>query len=146
MGSLPGGKIHVLNAAGVYLLKVNLNTIDKKCGICSKSTLKTLERNQLTPLRCLLVLIRLRSWEPDVSIKELFLKTSQFSQENTCVGVSAGFQTCKFIERDSNTGVFLWILQNFKNIYFEKQLPTAASADCKNFYRARESQIKMKFE
>ena len=29
----------------------------------------------------------------------------------------------------------------FKNTYFEKHLPLAASADCKNFYRATESQI-----
>ena len=34
----------------------------------------------------------------------------------------------------------------FKNTYFEKHLPTAASADCKNFYSATESQIEMKFE
>ena len=31
-----------------------------------------------------------------------------------------------------------------KNTYFEKHLPSAASVDCKNFYRARESQIEIK--
>ena len=35
-------------------------------------------------------------------VKKVFLKTSQYSQEKICVGVS----------RDSNRGVFLWILQN----------------------------------
>ena len=49
--------------------------------------------------------------------KKLFLKISQYSQENTCVGVSfnktAGLKPCKFLKRDSNVGVFLWILRNF---------------------------------
>ena len=39
-------------------------------------------------------------------------------------------QTATLLKRDSNTGVFLWILWNceiFKNIYFEKHLLTAAS-------------------
>ena len=40
------------------------------------------------------------------SIKKLFLKISQCSQENTCVGVSSS----TFLKRDSNTGVLL--LQN----------------------------------
>ena len=31
------------------------------------------------------------------------------------------------LKRDSNTGVFLWILQNFKNTYFEEHLRPAAS-------------------
>ena len=39
----------------------------------------------------------------------------------------AGFQTCNFIERDSNTGEYYNI---FKNTYFEKHLPTAASDFC----------------
>ena len=34
----------------------------------------------------------------------------------------------------------------FKNGYFEKYLRTAASVDCKTFYRATESQIEMKFQ
>ena len=34
---------------------------------------------------------------------------------------------CNFIEKNSNTGVFLWILSNFKNNYFEVHLWTAAS-------------------
>ena len=31
------------------------------------------------------------------------------------------------IKRDPNTGVFLWILKNFKDTYFEEHLRTAAS-------------------
>ena len=49
------------------------------------------------------------------SVKKVFLKISQNSQENTCVGVSflqvLGLQL--YEKRDSNTGVFLWILRNF---------------------------------
>ena len=41
---------------------------------------------------------------------------------------------------------FAVISQIFKNTYFEKHLPTAASVDCKNFYSATESQTEMKFE
>ena len=32
-----------------------------------------------------------------------------------------------FFKRDSNTGIFLWILQNFKNTYFDESLWTIAS-------------------
>ena len=34
--------------------------------------------------------------------------------------------TCNLFKRDSNTGVFLWILLFFKNTYFEEHLLTAA--------------------
>ena len=34
----------------------------------------------------------------------------------------------------------------FKNTYFEKLVSTAASVNCKNFYRAIENLIEMKFE
>ena len=36
----PGGNIHVLNAAGVYLLKVNYEYDRRNCGIYSKLTIK----------------------------------------------------------------------------------------------------------
>ena len=42
------------------------------------------------------------------NFKRLFLKISEYSRENNCVGVS--FNLWK---RDSNTGVSLWILQSF---------------------------------
>ena len=51
------------------------------------------------------------------SVKIAFLKISQNSHENTCVGVSflikllnSGQQL--YSKRDSNMGIFLWILQN----------------------------------
>ena len=43
MISYPGGNMHVLNAAGVYLLKVNCGYDRRNCEICSKLTVKTLE-------------------------------------------------------------------------------------------------------
>ena len=46
---------------------------------------------------------------PEVFYKEVLLKILQIPQENTCVGVS-------FKWRDSNAGVFLWILRNFLQI------------------------------
>ena len=52
---------------------------------------------------------------PEVcSIGQAVFKNSQYSQANAFAGVST-------------TGVFLWILQNFKSTYFEKHLWTAAS-------------------
>ena len=52
------------------------------------------------------------------SIKKLFLKVSQYSQENICVRVSfltklQTFSAATLLKRDSNTGVFLWNLWNF---------------------------------
>ena len=43
------------------------------------------------------------------SMKKMLSKTLQRLQENTCVGVSflLKLQTFNFIEKDSNTGVFL---------------------------------------
>ena len=51
--------------------------------------------------------------------KNMFVKTSQNSQENTCLGVS-------FLIKLNNTGVFLWILWNFKNNFFTEHLRTTA--------------------
>ena len=42
---------------------------------------------------------------------EVFWKFFQYSQENTCVGVSF-FRPATLLKWDSNTGVFLWILRN----------------------------------
>ena len=52
------------------------------------------------------------------SIKKLFLKILQYSQENIWVGVSflmkmQAFSPLALLKRDSNTGVLLWILRNF---------------------------------
>ena len=49
--------------------------------------------------------------------KKLFLKVSQYSQENKCVSLFLiklqVFSPASLLKRDSNTGVFLWILQIF---------------------------------
>ena len=51
----------------------------------------------------------------------MFLKMSQYSQQNTCVGVSfSEIVACNFTKINSGTGVFLWILQNFKEHIFSK--------------------------
>ena len=52
--------MHVLNPAGVYLLKANKEYDRRNCGIYPKLTGKILERSQLTSLWYLLALIRLQ--------------------------------------------------------------------------------------
>ena len=59
-----------------------------------------------------------RSSHRRCSINKLFLKISQYSKEDTCVGVSSliklqVFRTATLLKRDSNTVAFLWKLQNF---------------------------------
>ena len=83
------------------------------------------------------------------SIKKAILKYfAIFTGKHLCLepvfDKVAGFQGCNFIERDSNIGAFLWILQNFWEHIFWKT--SAAFADFKNFYRTTESQIEMNFE
>ena len=48
-----------------------------------------------------------RSCHRKCSIKKLFLKNSQLSQENNCV------RTATLLKRDFTAGVFMWVLQNF---------------------------------
>ena len=56
------------------------------------------------------------------------MQISQKSQENTCPAIffnkAAGW---KLKERDPGTRVLLWILQSFKNTYFEEHLQAPAS-------------------
>ena len=64
--------------------------------------------------------------------RKLFLKILQYSQENTCVGISflikmQAFRAPALLKRDSNTGVFCKHWEIFKNTYFEEHLRTAAS-------------------
>ena len=74
----------------------------------------------------------------------------QYSQENTCVGVSFSiklqtWRPATLLKRDSSTGVFLWIFRIFqehlfwkistsgyfcKITYFEEHLRTPASIKC----------------
>ena len=56
---------------------------------------------------------RSRSSHRKCSVKAIFLKISQYSQKNACVGViflikflKAAFSTADLLKRDSNTGVF----------------------------------------
>ena len=55
--------------------------------------------------------------------KKVFLKISETSEENTCVGVSfliklQGFRPATFFKGDSNTGIFLRNLRNFQKHLF----------------------------
>ena len=45
--------------------------------------------------------------------KKLLLKFTQNYHENTCVGDSFSGRPATLLERDSNTGVFMWILGHF---------------------------------
>ena len=52
------------------------------------------------------------------SFKKMFLEISQNSQENTCVTwvsilMKLQVKTNNFIKKETDTDVFLWILQNF---------------------------------
>ena len=47
------------------------------------------------------------------SVKKVFLKISQYSQENTCVWASLMSFESTLLKRDSNTDIFTWILQKF---------------------------------
>ena len=61
-------------------------------------------------------------------IKNLFLIILQYSQENNYAAVSFliklsfSKRPVTLSKRDSNTGVFLQILPNFQNTYFEEHL------------------------
>ena len=55
------------------------------------------------------------------SVKEVFTKISLIYRKTLML--ESKLQAV----RDSNTGVFLWILRNFKSTYFEQHLRTAAS-------------------
>ena len=48
------------------------------------------------------------------SLKEMFLEISQNLQDNICARVSFLIKkACNFIKKETDTGVFLWILRNF---------------------------------
>ena len=131
----PEGNIHVLNSAGVYLLKVNYEYDRRNRGICSKLTIKTIELRQMTPLCYLLALVRFRSSHLRCFIKKAVcnnfaiftISALQLYQKETPTLVLS-CEHCKI----------------FKNTYFEKHLPTAASVDCKKFCSTTESQIEVK--
>ena len=70
-----------------------------------------------------------RSSHPRCPVKKLFLKTSEISQENNCVGVSfnnvAGLNANNFIKKKLQL-FFCEIYEIFKNTYFEEHLRTTA--------------------
>ena len=59
------------------------------------------------------------------SVKKVFLKISQYSLEHICDGQA--FRSATLQKRNSNTGVFLWILRNFYEHLFRKTMQTTAS-------------------
>ena len=83
------------------------------------------------------------------SKRKLFLKVSQYSQENTCVGISflikmQAFRVPALLKRDSNAGVFCEHWEIFKNTYFEEHLRTAASESFTWFFPALTNDRKWK--
>ena len=60
-------------------------------------------------------------------VRKVFLKISQISQENTCVGVFFSKVECKFIKKRDSQETFCEICEIFKNAYFEEHLRTTAS-------------------
>ena len=61
------------------------------------------------------------------SIKQLYVKTSQILQKNNCVGVSFWIKFQAWHLRDSDTGVFLWVLWYFWEQLFLRKPPVAGS-------------------
>ena len=77
-------------------------------------------KSTIDKTNCILLLcnVHVRSSHRRCSVKEMFLRILQNSQEGTCARVSFliklqvwGLQL--YWKRDSGTGVFRWILQNF---------------------------------
>ena len=64
------------------------------------------------------------------SVKKAALKNfATFAGKHPCWSLFSmklqAWKPATLLKRDSNTFVFLWILQNLKNAYFEEQLQTA---------------------
>ena len=72
-----------------------------------------------------------RSSRMQIFLKIAILKRLANFTESTCVGVSftktCRLKACKFI-KDSNTGVFLWSLGNFKNNFSYRTPPVTVPA------------------
>ena len=86
-----------------------------------------------TPLKCSHSnLILLQKQPPEVFSKKLFLKSSQNSQEKTCVKVSILIKlqasACNFIKKETLAQVHsLKLCDTFKNTYFTEDLWATAS-------------------
>ena len=114
--------------AGNYMFKVNNRNTRTRCEICSKLTIKTPKRRHWAFQMKNLVqyfTITYRINHRRYSIKKLFLKRSQYSQE-TAVLESLANKVASF--QDSKTIIFLWILHFFYiKTYFEEHLWKVAS-------------------
>ena len=107
----------------------------------------TLEQTQLMSLLYLLALIRLRSSHLRCSIIKAVLKNfAIFTGKYLCWSFFLiKLQDSRPITllKETPTQVFSCEYYNiFKNTYFEKHLPTAASVNWKIFYRATENKLK----
>ena len=57
----------------------------------------------------------------------------------------AGLRPATLLKRDSNAGVFLWILRNIKNIYFEEHVQTAAESFRLNSFETSKGHLTQTF-
>ena len=75
---------------------------------------------------------QIRSSYRRCSVKKVYLKISQISQENTCVGVSffSGLRPATLLKRDSKQVFSCEIYHILTNTYYEEHLWTTASVRC----------------
>ena len=90
------------------------NKMSNAClALCQISMMKLFEN-----LRCCMTVV-LEAVIRRCSVKKVFLKISQNSQENTCATVPFFFQTCIFIKKETLTHVFCCkFCDIFKNTFF----------------------------
>ena len=106
-------KISVLNTLVKYfyqrIIEANYN-VDQYCNslIWPGNFYNRCSKSKAVTRRCL--------------VKKVFLKILQNSQENTCLRSSL-----EILSRDFSTDVFLWINEIFKNNFFYRKPPVAAS-------------------
>ena len=59
--------------------------------------------------------------------------------------IVAGLRPATLLKRDSNAVVFLWILRNFKNIYFEEHVQTATESFRLNSFETSKGHLTQTF-
>ena len=59
--------------------------------------------------------------------------------------IVAGLRPATLLKRDSNAGVFQWILRNFKNIYFEEHVQTATESFRLNSFETSKGHLTQTF-
>ena len=119
------GRLYPLMTSSIWF-PVTITLISSQY-ILSQLLNESLRNAQRVPLRLSLISKFLSKFgaigqaEPIVrrcSVKKLFLQNSQYSQQNTCwrlflIKLQHTWRHATLLKRDSNTGVFLRILQNF---------------------------------